>query len=201
MELPSFVILICYYASIFASIYSLLCTVRIFFTWVQSLEYSKVGRFLSKVCDPYLNFFKIKALRINNFDLSPIIALVVLWGITQILNTFASQSTISLGIILSILVLIIWRVISSVLGFFAIILVVRLIVLLINARTYGTIWDNLDRAISPIIFKMTNMFYKNQSVSFKKSLIIAIIECGVLYFGLSYVIERILVPTLTHLPI
>lgn len=184
------------------SIYTLICLVRVFLTWIPNANFSPFGQFLSKICDPYLNIFKkIRFLQIGYFDLSAAVGLCVLWGISSILGSLATGNAITLGFVLAILVSMLWNIISSILAFFSIFLVIRLIVLLVSKSTYGTIWDTIDRTISPILFKMTAIFYKGRSVSFKGSLIIALIECILLYFIGNSLIIGTLIPILVNMPV
>ena len=40
------------------SIYTLLCFVRVMLSWFPGAEYSKFGRVLCQMCDPYLDIFR-----------------------------------------------------------------------------------------------------------------------------------------------
>lgn len=184
------------------SFYTLICVIRIFLTWIPGASYSNFGKFISNICDPYLNIFrKFSFLRFGMVDLSPMVAICVLWGTSYIFSSLAMGGKLTLGFILSLLVAMIWNVFSSILIFFAILLLIRLIVLAVSNSTYGTVWDALDRSISPIIFAMTSMFYKGRSVSFKGSLVIALIECLILYALGKILVEHMLVPLLSSLPL
>lgn len=184
------------------SIYTFLCIIRIFLSWIPGAEYSGFGRFLSAVCDPYLNLFsKLRFLRFGMLDLSPMVAICILWGGSYIFSSLATGGKLTVGFISSLIVSMLWNVFSSILIFFAILLLIRLIVLMVSQTTYGTIWDSLDRSISPIIFAMTSMFYKGRSISFKGALVISFIECVVLYVLGKLLIEGMLCPLLMNLPI
>ena len=61
------------------SFYTMVCFVRILLTWIPSAQYSKFGRILASICDPYLNLFRgLRFLRVGMFDLSPAVALCLL---------------------------------------------------------------------------------------------------------------------------
>ena len=87
------------------SIYSMLCFVRIILSWIPQFSYSKVAEILGKICDPYLNIFRRLPLHIANLDFSPIIAFIILSGISTILQYIATLQKISLGIIYSLLLI------------------------------------------------------------------------------------------------
>ncbi len=156
------------------SLYTLLCLVRIFLTWIPEAERSAVGRFLSRICDPYLDLFKkLDFLRFGAFDLSPIVALGVLWAFSYLLNALSAGSSFSLHLLIEVLLGLAWQIASSVLWMFLIFLIIRLIVLLFSKSTYGTIWDQIDRSISPILFRIAAPFYRGKPISFKGALIIS----------------------------
>lgn len=50
----------------------------ILMSWVPALQSSSIGRFLEKVCEPYLGFFRRFIPPIGMIDLSPIVGLIVL---------------------------------------------------------------------------------------------------------------------------
>ena len=67
------------------SIYSSLCLVRIFLTWIPQANYSKFGQFMSAICDPYLNIFsRVRFLRIGMIDFSPILAFALLSALASV---------------------------------------------------------------------------------------------------------------------
>lgn len=180
------------------SIYTMLCFVRIFLTWFPAAAYSQFGRILASICDPYLNAFRrFRFLRFSSFDFTPAIAICVLIGFSTILSNIAVAGTITVGYILAIIVNLIWSVFSSVTGFIIIILIIRLAVLIFS-RQYNPIWEQLDRTVSPIVFKLTGIFSRNQK-PYKTALIISIITAGIIYLALK-MIFRILIAMLISLP-
>ena len=171
------------------SIYTVLCIVRIFLTWIPDAERSAVGRFFSRLCDPYLNLFrKLKFLRFGALDISPIVAMSVLWAASAVLNALGMGQTLTFAKILEVLVELVWQIVSSVLWILLIFFIVRLVVLLFSKSTYGTIWDSIDRSFSPLLFRITAPFYRGRAISFKGSLIIAILEIIVLEVAGGWVI-------------
>jgi uncharacterized protein YggT (Ycf19 family) len=69
------------FVRVFVSIYILLILAYVLLSWVQ-LPYSSVAgtlrRFLDEVCRPYLGLFRGRIPTVGPFDLSPIVAVVVL---------------------------------------------------------------------------------------------------------------------------
>ncbi|MBQ7158118.1 MAG: YggT family protein [Treponema sp.] len=183
------------------SFYTMVCFVRILITWIPSAQYSKVGRILSAVCDPYLNLFRrIRFLRIGMFDLSPALALCVLIGASSILGNLAVERSFTLGGLLAIILYLLWSVTSSILGFLIILLIVRLVVLLMRKDSYGSIWDSLDRTLNPIVFRMTSIFTRGSPTPYKNALIFAILTSAGIWIALRLVIS-ILIGICQRLPI
>ena len=58
--------------------YSIALIVYILMSWIPAAYGSAVGRFLAKICDPYLDFFRRFIPPIGMIDISPIAALLVL---------------------------------------------------------------------------------------------------------------------------
>ena len=65
------------------TIYRYLLIGFILMSWVPALQSSAVGKFLEKVCEPYLGFFRKFIPPIGMIDISPIVGLFVLVFIEQ----------------------------------------------------------------------------------------------------------------------
>ncbi|MER2105489.1 MAG: YggT family protein [Solibacillus sp.] len=64
-------------------IYRFMLIGYILMSWIPALQSSAVGGFLSKVCEPYLGFFRKFIPPIGMIDFSPIVGLFVLVFIEQ----------------------------------------------------------------------------------------------------------------------
>jgi uncharacterized protein YggT (Ycf19 family) len=78
------------FVSVFVGIYVLLIIVHILLSsWIQ-LPYSRTGQgvqeFLDEICTPYLRLFRGRIPTLGPFDLSPMVAIVVLLVAAGILN-------------------------------------------------------------------------------------------------------------------
>lgn len=160
------------------SIYSVLCFVRVMLSWFPGAEYSKFGRILRQLCDPYLDIFRrFRFLRFASFDFTPAIALCVLMAAQAFLSSLAMGHGFRFSTILSMAVMLVGNIFTSILFFLAVILVIRLIAYLIvgDGRSSYSIWTAVDRAISPIIFRITGFFLRGQPASFVKALVVSLI--------------------------
>ena len=172
------------------SLYMMVCFVRIILSWFPQAQYSPIGRFLSAVCDPYLHLFRPLKLRFGAFDFSPAVALCILIALSSVFSNLARGGRISVGAILALLLSLAWSIVSSVLGFLIVLLIVRLVVLLLQRgySSYGSLWEQFDRSLSPIVFRITALFTRGTPAPYKNALIISILTLVAIYFAGRYAI-------------
>lgn len=165
------------------SIYSILCLVRVLLTWFPKANYSQAGRTLSGLCDPYLNIFrKFSFLHLGGLDFSPAAAIIVLNIAGQLCITLGMSGHLSIGLLLSSLIQLFWALASSILNFIIVLLLIRLIAFMYmrykakktGYSSYSPIWDQLDRWISPFIYKISGKLFRRM-ISFTHALIISIV--------------------------
>lgn len=84
--------LILYVISQVIFLYSVFLIIYIFMSWVPSTRETAIGRFLEKICEPYLEPFRRIIPPFGMIDISPIVAILVLnlarSGISTISNNF-----------------------------------------------------------------------------------------------------------------
>ncbi len=156
------------------TIYTLLCFVDIIMTWIPGAKFTRFGKFISSVCDPYMNFFsKYGWLRFGNIDFSPIISIGILSLISSILGGIQSTGRIYFGGILATIIYMIWNVASSLLSIIFLLVIIRWIALLIKkGRTsFDSGWNQIDMILNKITYKIAGTFTKS-SLSYQKSLLI-----------------------------
>lgn len=73
------------------TIYSFAIIIYIFMSWVPSARETAIGRFLTNICEPYLEPFRKIIPPIGMIDISPIVALLVIrfassYGLTGLYN-------------------------------------------------------------------------------------------------------------------
>lgn len=161
------------------NLFSLLCLAHIILTWIPAMAYSKVTYYLSKICSPYLNFFKrFRIFIIAGFDFTPALGLCTLGAVSSVLRQIAVMQSFSLGFALSLLVFAVWGVISSILNFLTLMIVVRLIIVFIKgegARASSAILNQLDFQISKLAYILTRPFSMGKTLRYRTALIIAIL--------------------------
>ena len=148
------------FVSTIVSFYTLILFVRVILTWVPSLEYSKFGRILASICDPYLNLFKkIRFLRVGTLDFTPMVAMGVLVLVSSILQSIIRTQRVSVGIILATIVSLCWSIIHTIFVVLIIVLLVRLIVSIFN-KDSSPIWNQIDRIVSPVAYNVTKKIFQ-----------------------------------------
>ncbi len=156
------------------SLYSTLCFFRIILTWFPTLNYSAIGKFLSSICDPYLNFFSKLPLRIGMIDFTAMVAIGVLYVISSTLANIAVSGYISLSMILANLINIVWSIGSSIITVVMLIFFVRYLVSVFSksSNQYDSPWQRFDDAIRNLVFKICNFFTGGRNISYKSALLI-----------------------------
>lgn len=157
------------------SIYSFICLLRILLTWLPDFQYSQVGRFISGLCDPYLNWFRrFTFTRIGGMDFSPILALGVLSVVSSAFSRIAVTGSISVAVIVAGLVQVVWSFFSFFLNILILFLVIRLIYDLLNRYSYSPFWTMLDRFLNPSIAWVNKLFHFQKPLSYRMSLVLTL---------------------------
>ncbi len=183
------------------NIYTILCVISIILTWFPGAKFTAFGKFLSSICDPYLNLFsKSGKLRIGNIDFSPILAIGILSLLTTILSRITLTGRIFFGGILAAIVSLFWNLGSSLIGILTLIILVRWIVLLVKKgyTPYDSGWNNVDAMLQKPVYKISSTFSKNP-VSYQTALLISWITLAVILL-LGAILSGILIHLCNMLP-
>ena len=69
------------------TIYTMLCFLNIIISWFPGAKFTSIGRAISALTDPYMNFFSRSGwLTFGNIDFSPILSIGILSVISSILG-------------------------------------------------------------------------------------------------------------------
>jgi YggT family protein len=174
-------------------VYTLLIFIRILLTWFSGSRYGKPYDILSRITDPYLNWFRrFPFLQTPVFDLSPIAALAVLSLVNNIFTTIARYGRITLGIILAMVLSALWSAASFILVFFIFILVLRLFAYLTNRNIYGPVWRLIDSISQPVLYRINRIIFRNRLVNYLTGILSALGVLLILRIGLGIIINRAL---------
>lgn len=163
------------------TLYTILCFVDIVMSWLPGAKFTKFGRFISSLCDPYMNFFsKYGWLRIGNIDFSPIISIGILSVASSILGGIQQTGRIWFGGILSTIILMLWNVFSSILTLLFFLVLIRWIVLKVKGgrTSFDSGWNQVDTLLNRFSYKVAGTVSK-RNMSYEKSLLITWITFGV----------------------
>jgi len=182
-------------------IYSLLIMIRIMLTWFSNAPYGKPVQILTAITDPYLDWWRQKInLHAGALDLSPIVAIAALSIVQTICSTMADQGRISLGIILAVCLFALWSAVAFILGFCAIILVLRFIGYMCNSDMYSTFWRIIDSISQPLQYRINRIIFGRRLVRFTTGLVASIIAL-VVAFVIGGLIVRLFTGLLLRLPV
>jgi YggT family protein len=182
------------------SLYMILIFIRIMLTWFTGANYGRAYHLLSGITDPYLNWFRrFSFLRVANLDLTPVVALALLTVVNNIFLTLGRYGALTIGIILSMLCSVLWSVVSFVLGFFIIVLVLRLIAYLANRDVYHGFWRIIDSVSQPILYRINRMLFGRRLVRFMTGILTSLGVLLVLRVGLELLV-RFALDLLVRLP-
>ena len=182
-------------------LYSLLVVVRILLTSFPGTRHSMLVQTLSRITDPYLNWWRRKLnLRIGFLDLSPLVAMAALSVANIICSSIARFGRIGLGRILAICLSSIWSIASFILGFFIIVLILRFIAYITNMNIYSPFWQVIDTISRPLLFRVNRIFFGNKITGYKTGLIISIAIFGVFLILGSLAVNWLLI-VLSGLPV
>jgi YggT family protein len=161
------------FVTLLLSIYSLVVLFRIIITWVRGANLGRAEEIIGSIVDPYLNWFRrFTFLRIGAIDLSVIAAIITLSIVTGITAELAITARISIGIILSIIIL---RVLGAALFFltiFLILSVIRLLGIFFQANTANRFWIVIDQIVQPMVHAVVYRIVKDRALSYRNALII-----------------------------
>jgi len=164
------------------TIFTILCFVDIILSWFPGAKFTAFGKFISSVCDPYLNLFSRSGLlRFGNVDFSPLISIGILSVISSVLGGIIGTGRIYVGGILATIIYMLWNVCSSIISIIFLVVLVRWIVLLVKhgQTSYDSGWYNFDQFLQKITYKVARTFVKN-NVTYQKSLLLTWISFAVI---------------------
>ena len=177
-------------------IYTVLCLISIFMTWIPGTKFTKFGKFISSITDPYLNLFSKKGwFRFGNIDFSPILAIGILSILSSIIGGIATTGRLHFGGILAMILSMLWSLVSTLLTIFILLIIIRWIVLLVNKGQVSTnsAWYQVDLMLQKFVYKLGNTFFKS-NLTYQKALLVSWIS-----LALIMVILRILIVILISL--
>jgi len=182
-------------------IYSLIIFVRIILSWFGNMVGGKAVEVINRITDPYLDWWRQKLhLNIGTFDFSVIPAIVFLSFIQNIFHILSITKRITLGFILAQVLLSLWNIISIVIGFFIIVIIIRLIGYFINSNIYGPFWSVIDSVTQPLLYKTNRIFFGKKIGGYLAGIILSLFLLVAILIG-GWFVVYLLSGILNKLPI
>ena len=179
------------------SVYMILIFIRILLTWFPGANFGRFYTFLCGICDPYLNWFRrFRFFRNSPIDFTPLIGLAVLSLVHNVLVSWGRMGRVSIVVVLVMLLNAFWSVISWVIGFFVVILVLRMIAFLINANIYSPFWRFVDFIAQPVMYRISRIFFPSRITGYLFRIIFSIavlILMAAVIWGLVHFGSRLLI--------
>ena len=163
-------------------IYAILCIIAIFITWIPGAKFTRFGKIITSITEPYLRIFsRITWLRFGNIDFSPILALALLSLLSSILGSITTSGRLYFGGILALILNMVWSVISSLITIILLLVLIRWIVLLANKGQVSTNsgWYQVDLMLQKFVYKLGNTFFKT-NLTYQKALLVSWISLAVI---------------------
>lgn len=184
------------------TIYTILCLIDIILTWIPGAKFTSFGKFISTICDPYLDFFcKRGWLRLGNFDFSPILSIGVLSLASSILSGINQTGRVFFGGILATIISMLWSVCNSLISILFLLVLVRWIVLLAHhgQTDFNSAWNQLDMFINKFSYKIAKTFVK-KPINYQTTLLTTWITFLVVLILGNILINGFLVPLCYQIP-
>jgi YggT family protein len=181
-------------------VYMFLCAARVLMSWLPGLDAGKGGRILSRVADPYLNWFRrFKIFSSGAFDFSPIIALAILAVVNDLLTTVSYAWSVSVGLVLGLLIGALWSAASFILLFFLFCAAARAVAYAAHWNSLHPLWRVIDSILNPILFKINRLIYRGRIVNYLQGLVTGSLVLLLLWFGGGELV-KLLIRALEWLP-
>jgi YggT family protein len=162
-------------AGVLAGLYLLLVFIRVILSWFNAPSLGGPIEVLARFTDPYLDWWRrFPIFRTGSIDFSPIAAMVALSLVQTVCGIAARYGRLTAGILLTVVLQALWSVLSSILGFFIIILVLRLIAYLTSRNTYSSFWRIIDSVSQPVLYRITRIFYRRRLINYLAGILLSI---------------------------
>ncbi|MDR1972968.1 MAG: YggT family protein [Treponema sp.] len=183
-----------------AGLYMLLIFIRVMLSWFNGPSLGRPVELLGQITDPYLNWWRrFPILRTSFIDLSPVAGLAALSMVQTLCGMAAKAGRITIGILLAIVLQAAWAVLSFGLGFFVIVLLLRLFAYLTSQNTYSTFWRIIDSIAQPVLYRITQIFFRRRIINYLAGILLSTGILAALWIG-GRLLVRFLSNVLLQLP-
>lgn len=185
----------------FLGVYNILILVYILSSWLQGLRATPIVRILANLVEPYFALFRnFPFAQLGFVSLAPLYGLLFLNVFQVMLARMQQYGHVTVGFMLAFLVGGIWSIISWVLGFFAIVAGIRLMLAAFFPRASGMFTQILDMLLTMSVTLVAAIFSRNRIMDYRWALtIILLLNIILILFGAPIV--SMLMDVLESLPV
>jgi YggT family protein len=156
-------------------VYVLVLALRIILGWFAPQALGRAWELLRVITDPYLNLFgRIRFLRSDIFDFSPIAAVLVLVLAADLIGQLVNWGRITVGFFLASAFAAAWSGVRFLLLLFLIVGVLRTVPLLFHSTAGAGIWRVVDLIIRPVVAWVVRVFRLGHSTGYMQHLLLTI---------------------------
>lgn len=157
------------------SIYILLIFVRMLFAFLKPNMFNPIVRFVYSLTDPYLKIFAgIRFLRIGYLDLTPILAMFLLFLLQELSYNVLLTGYFSIEILASTFIILLFRFVYFILFIFIIAVGLRLIFEIIGKRANNVLVSIVFSVSEPVIKPLRNWLRIRESERFDIHVLISL---------------------------
>jgi len=183
-----------------AGLYSILILIRILISWFGSFNDSKPLNLISRITDPYLDWWRRSVnIRIGVMDFSAVAAIVSLSLLQSIFYSLAYSQRLTIGYLLAIVLSAVWSIASFIIGFLFLVILLRLIAYLTNRNIYSPFWRVVDAVSQPVLYRLNRIFFGNRIAGYVKGIAISLIALAAIRICGGFIIPQ-LAGLLSRLP-
>lgn len=155
--------------------YSLVLALRIILGWFAPHALGRAWEILRAVTDPYLDLFRrIRFLRGDLFDFSPIAAVLVLVLAADLIGQLVSWGRITVGFFLASAFAAAWSGVRFLLLLFLIVGLLRTVPLLFPRAAGSGIWRVIDLLMQPVVAWVSRIFRLGPRAGYLQHLLLTI---------------------------
>ena len=175
-----------------AGVYSILLLIRIIISWFGNFAYSKPVDLLSRVTDPYLDWWRRHfSIRIGFLDFSVLLGIAALSLLQNIFYSISQSNKITVANILVVVLFLAWSILSFILGFCLIVLVLRMIAYLTSRDIYSPFWRLIDSISQPVLYRLNRLFFGRRIAGYLKGIVLSILLLGAIWIGGNIVVPKL----------
>jgi YggT family protein len=155
--------------------YLFILSLRIVLGWFAPQALGRAWGFLTAATDPYLGLFaRIRFLRGNRIDFSPIAAILVLVVALDFVNKLLDNGFITLGFFLASVLSAAWSGARFLLLLFLIIGLLRTIPLAFRSTAGASLWKVVDTIMQPVVAWMMKAFRLGRRSGYTQHLLLTV---------------------------